>query len=105
MSEQAKYKVLLASPWTNAGSGLSGTTWTTVGRAFVSRDGHGMNVYIHEGLSVTGMLVIKLDDGSDDSYHGSAAEAKQAHARRKQKAEPSSHQPFTADPLDDDIPF
>lgn len=61
-----KYKVLVASPWTNANNASSGTTWTVVGRAFPSRDGTGMNVFLHANLAVSGMLVIKLDDGTDD---------------------------------------
>lgn len=106
-----KYKVLLASPWFNANSEASGTTWTVVGRAFLSRDGNGMNVYIHENLSVSGMLVIKVDDGSGDSFRGSEAEpnAAQQNAKARRRAEqggaPTANVPFPASDPDDDIPF
>jgi hypothetical protein len=98
----AKYKVLLASPWENPNNGTSGVTWTVAGRAFVSRDGTGMNVFIHNNLSVSGMLVIKLDDGSDDSYRGSPADERSAVDNQKSRKRPSVPPP--GDPLDD-IPF
>lgn len=80
------YKVLLASPWANEQQGTKGVTWTQVGRAFLSRDGDGMTVFLHANLSVTGTLAIKLDDDRKPDM-------------------PSAHQPFPPGGPDDDTPF
>lgn len=59
---KTQYKVLIASPWHNPKNGQKGALWTQVGIAYEAKGGVGMNVFIREGLSVSGNLYIRLED-------------------------------------------
>lgn len=99
MKPDTPYKILHMSEWVGA-NGNAGTSWTQVGTAFLSKDGMGMTLYIREGLSVTGKLVIK----EDDEYP--AARRQQPGRRRDppvQQRQPPLDNGFEIP--DDDIPF
>lgn len=80
-----QYAVLVISPWRNPNTGEHGEKFIKVGIAYERPSATGFTVYIDAGISVSGKLLITLDND----------------AVKPSKKAPTAHQPFP----DDDIPF